>query len=87
MLSGEIADYMALAVAVLVFLCVLVVSYFCLELRSALVRQPPRKANFMAALTTGPLPAIEPSRCPTPCPGTYSDQGACNCCSASIVPP
>jgi len=85
MLSGDIADYTALAVAVLVFLCVLVVSYFCLELREVLIWQSPRKAKFMAALTTGPLPAIEPPQCPPQCP--YNSQDTCNCCSASIVPP
>ena len=81
MLSGDVADFTALAVALLAFLCVLVVSYFCLELRGAHISQTPRQSNFTAELTTGPLPAIDRIWCEAPC------QSGCNCCSASIVPP
>jgi len=83
MLSGNIADFTALAVALLVFVCVLVVCYFCLELREGRIRQ----SNFTAELTTGPLPSIERIWCSAPCPGVYGDQSGRNCCSASIVPP
>jgi len=96
MLTGGRADYAAFALAALAFLIVMLVSYFCLELREAHVRCAANGAadgaadgveNFAPNLswTTGPLPAIEPDPCP--CDATGARRGACNCCSASIVPP
>lgn len=90
MLTGGRADYAAFALAALAFLIVMLVSYFCLELREAHVRGAAASAgsdNFAPNLswTTGPLPAIEPDPCP--CDATGARRGACNCCSASIVPP
>jgi len=81
--SNEIA---IMSVAALLCLIVMVISYFCLELREAWVRQrqrgggfdsgSPRASGFVSGQTTGPMPAID--NFPA-CAG--------NCCSASIVPP
>jgi hypothetical protein len=91
MLTGGRADYAAFAIAALTFLIVMLVSYFCLELREAHIRateSSARRADRFApktSWTTGPLPEIEPDPCP--CDATGMRRGACNCCSASIVPP
>ena len=94
MLTGGRADYAAFALAALAFLIVMLVSYFCLELREAHVRGAAASGAASASSdhfapnlswTTGPLPAIEPDPCP--CDATGARRGACNCCSASIVPP
>jgi len=92
MLTGKRTDYAPFAIAALVFLIVMLVSYFCLELREAYVRGAENLAatstdRFAPNLswTTGPLPEIEPDPCP--CDATGARRGACNCCSASIVPP
>ena len=76
------SEYAAFAVAALAFLIVLLVSYFCLELRGAYVRADGFRGRMW---TTGPLPDIEPPACP--CDAAGARRGACNCCSASIVPP
>ena len=93
MLTGLDRNEIAImCVASLLCLIVMAISYFCLELREAWVRQRGRAggfesshasgfesshaSGFISGQTTGPMPAID-------------NFPACadNCCSASIVPP